>query len=58
MGEDLARYPGGSSQRDANIVAGAGRSAAELASDLDSQGRVGNGGSIREECLPLQEDWG
>ncbi len=34
VGEDLPRYPGGSSQRDADIVAGAGRSAAELASDL------------------------
>jgi maleylpyruvate isomerase len=33
-GQDLPRYPGGPSQRDAEIAAGASRSAAELAADL------------------------
>ncbi len=39
VGEDLPRYPGGSSQRDADIVAGAGRSATELAADLAGTAR-------------------
>jgi uncharacterized damage-inducible protein DinB len=33
-GQDLPRYPGGSSQRDSEIAAGASKSAAELAADL------------------------
>ena len=33
-GQDLPRYPGGPSQRDADIAAGAGRSAAELSAHL------------------------
>jgi maleylpyruvate isomerase len=39
-GQDLPRYPGGSSQRDAGIAAGAGRSAAELAADLAGTARA------------------
>jgi Mycothiol maleylpyruvate isomerase N-terminal domain len=38
-GEDVPRYPGGSSQRNAGIAAGAGRSAAELAADLAGTAR-------------------
>ncbi len=39
VGQDLPRYPGGSSQRDADIAAGAGQSAAELAADLAGTAR-------------------
>jgi len=39
LGQDLPRYPGGSSQRDADIPAGAGHSAAELAADLAGTAR-------------------
>jgi maleylpyruvate isomerase len=35
-GEDIPRYPGGDTQRKADIVAGAGRPAAELVDDLDT----------------------
>jgi hypothetical protein len=38
-GQDLPRYPGGPSQRDAGIAAGAGHSAAELAADLAGTAR-------------------
>jgi maleylpyruvate isomerase len=38
-GQDLPRYPGGPSQRDAEIAAGAGQSAAELAADLAGTAR-------------------
>lgn len=40
-GEDVPRYPGGPARRDADIAAGAGRPAAELATDLeDAQRRL------------------
>jgi len=42
-GQDLPRYPGGSSQRDVDIAAGADRSAAELAADL-----AGTAGQLEE----------
>ena len=38
-GQDLPRYPGGSSQRGADIAAGSGHSAAELAADLAGTAR-------------------
>lgn len=44
-GEEVARYPGGGEQRDADIVQGAGRTAAELEADLTTW------------CGRLEETW-